>query len=78
MIVGDYNGGVQFINSCNESDTFKKEKLQIGIFDGFFTQSTSDAASDRGKHRNRSLGAEPCQRVSSKKRGVELLHQKRT
>ena len=33
MIVGDYNGGVQFINSCNESDMFKKEKLQIGVFD---------------------------------------------
>ena len=33
MIVGDYNGGVQFINSCNESDIFKKEKLQIGVFD---------------------------------------------
>ncbi len=33
MIVGDYNGGVQFINSCNESDMFKKEKLEIGVFD---------------------------------------------
>ncbi len=33
MIVGDYNGGVQFINSCNESDIFKKEKLEIGVFD---------------------------------------------
>ena len=33
MIVGDYNGGVQFINSCNESDMFKKEKIQIGVFD---------------------------------------------
>ena len=33
MIVGDYNGGVQFINSCNESDMFKKEKLHIGVFD---------------------------------------------
>ena len=29
MIVGDYNGGVQFINSCNESDIFKKEKVDI-------------------------------------------------
>ena len=33
MIVGEYNGGVHFINSCNESDMFKKEKLQIGVFD---------------------------------------------
>ena len=36
MIVGDYNGGVQFINSCNESDIFKKEKLKIGVFDADF------------------------------------------
>ena len=33
MIVGDYNGGVQFINSCNESDLFKRDKLEIGVFD---------------------------------------------
>lgn len=36
MIAGDYNGGVQFINSCNESDIFKKEKLKIGMFDAAF------------------------------------------
>ena len=36
MIAGDYNGGVQFINSCNESDIFKKEKLKIGVFDADF------------------------------------------
>ena len=36
MIVGDYNGGVQFINSCNESDLFKKNKLEIGMFEGDF------------------------------------------
>ena len=28
-IVGDYNGGVQFINACNESSLFKKNKLNI-------------------------------------------------
>ena len=33
MIVGDYNGGVQFMNSCNESDLFKKDRLEIGVFD---------------------------------------------
>ena len=33
MVVGDYNGGVQFMNSCNESDLFKKDKLEIGMFD---------------------------------------------
>jgi hypothetical protein len=36
MIVGDYNGGVQFLNSCNESDIFKKEKLEINCFDADF------------------------------------------
>ena len=36
MIVGDYNGGVQFINSVNESELFKKEKIKIGMFDGDF------------------------------------------
>ena len=36
MIVGDYNGGVQFINSCNESDVFTKEKIHIGCFDADF------------------------------------------
>jgi hypothetical protein len=33
MVVGDYNGGVQFMNSCNESDLFKKDRLEIGMFD---------------------------------------------
>ena len=28
-IVGDYNGGVQFINACNESSLFKKNKMNI-------------------------------------------------
>ena len=36
MIVGDYNGGVQFINSCNESDVFVKEKIHIGCFEADF------------------------------------------
>lgn len=36
MIAGDYNGGVQFINSCNESDIFKKEKINIGCFEADF------------------------------------------
>ena len=30
---GDYNGGVQFINSCNESQLFKQEKIHIGVLD---------------------------------------------
>ena len=32
-ICGDYNGGVQFINSCNESAIFKNEKIKIGVID---------------------------------------------
>ena len=35
-IVGDYNGGVQFLNSANESEVFKKEKLNIKTFDADF------------------------------------------
>jgi hypothetical protein len=36
MIVGDYNGGVQFINSCNESEIFKKAGIQIQCIDSDF------------------------------------------
>ena len=32
-IVGDYNGGVQFINSCNESSIFKKINIKLGVID---------------------------------------------
>jgi intein/homing endonuclease len=32
-IVGDYNGGVQFINSCNESEIFKKAGIKIETID---------------------------------------------
>jgi hypothetical protein len=32
-VVGDYNGGVQFFNSCNESSIFKKQGLKLGIID---------------------------------------------
>jgi hypothetical protein len=35
-IVGDYNGGVQFLNSANESELFKKANLKIEIFDADF------------------------------------------
>jgi len=30
-IVGDYNGGVQFINACNESSLFKESGTHIGV-----------------------------------------------
>ena len=32
-ICGDYNGGVQFINSCNESALFKESNVKIGVID---------------------------------------------
>jgi len=32
-VVGDYNGGVQFLNSCNESSIFKNEGLKLKIID---------------------------------------------
>ena len=32
-ICGDYNGGVQFINSCNESALFKNADVKIGVID---------------------------------------------
>ncbi len=32
-VVGDYNGGVQFVNSCNESDIFKSQNLKLGVID---------------------------------------------
>jgi len=35
-IVGDYNGGVQFINSCNESEIFKKAGVKLDMFDADF------------------------------------------
>lgn len=35
-VVGDYNGGVQFLNSCNESEIFKKANMKIDCFDADF------------------------------------------
>ena len=35
-MVGDYNGGVQFINACNESQTFKDAKIEIKMLSGDF------------------------------------------
>jgi hypothetical protein len=35
-ICGDYNGGVQFLNSINESELFKKDKIKIETFDADF------------------------------------------
>jgi hypothetical protein len=32
-VVGDYNGGVQFLNSCNESELFKKNNFKLECFD---------------------------------------------
>lgn len=35
-MVGDYNGGVQFLNACNESEIFKEAELKIECFDADF------------------------------------------
>lgn len=35
-IVGDYNGGVQFINAVNESELFKSNNIKIKSIDGEF------------------------------------------
>ena len=32
-ICGDYNGGVQFINACNESQLFKDKGIDIGVIE---------------------------------------------
>jgi intein/homing endonuclease len=35
-IVGDYNGGVQFMNSCNESEIFKQMGIKLDTIDANF------------------------------------------
>jgi intein/homing endonuclease len=32
-VVGDYNGGVQFLSACNESEVFKRDGLKLDTFD---------------------------------------------
>lgn len=51
MIVGDYNGGVQFINSCNESETFKTAGIHIQCIDASF-DDPQDYHSDIRSARN--------------------------
>ena len=40
MIAGDYNGGVQFLTSCNESEVFKQSNLKIETIDANFDDQT--------------------------------------
>ena len=40
-MVGDYNGGVQFINAVNESQLFKSENIKIKTIDGDFDKMDS-------------------------------------
>ena len=40
FIAGDYNGAVQFITSCNESELFKKNKMEIKTIDANFDDQT--------------------------------------
>ena len=47
-IVGDYNGGVQFINSCNESIIFKDKNLKLGVI-----EAELDKAKDYDKNLRR-------------------------
>jgi hypothetical protein len=35
-VVGDYNGGVQFINACNESSLFHQSKIKISMLSSDF------------------------------------------
>jgi hypothetical protein len=51
MIVGDYNGGVQFINSCNESEIFKTAGIHIQCIDSNF-DDPQDYNSDIRSARN--------------------------
>jgi hypothetical protein len=44
-VVGDYNGGVQFMNSCNESEIFKKLNLKLRTM-----EAELDKASDYEKN----------------------------
>ena len=37
-VVGDYNGGVQFINAANESSLFKKSNIHLGVIDADLTK----------------------------------------
>jgi len=39
MIVGDYNGGVQFINAVNESKMFKDKKIKIKLLEQAFDKA---------------------------------------
>jgi len=45
-IIGDYNGGDQFIKACNESALFKDQNINLGIFPSVKTESDN---SDEGK-----------------------------
>lgn len=40
-MVGDYNGGVQFINACNESALFKNNNIAIKMLEGDFDKPES-------------------------------------
>lgn len=45
-IIGDYNGGDQFIKACNESSLFKDQNIKLGIFPSVKTETDN---SDEGK-----------------------------
>ena len=58
-IVGDYNGGVQFINAVNESSLFKQHNIEIGTIETDLTKPESySAETERNKKAIQLLGAQ--------------------
>lgn len=51
IVIGDYAGGVQFISACNESEIFKKDKLQLKTIEVDF-EKPENYNSDLQKARN--------------------------
>ncbi len=50
-VVGDYNGGVQFLNSCNESELFKSNNFKLDTWDVSF-DDPAEYANDLRAARN--------------------------
>ena len=64
-IVGDYNGGVQFLNSCNESSIFKDKNLKLNLID-----------SDLDDHQNYDKGLRDLKRQYNKDNKTYVLLRK--
>lgn len=53
MIVGDYNGGVQFINAVKESELFKSTNINIHVVDGVDFNRAENYQDDLRSFRNK-------------------------